>query len=221
MPCRPEARAPTGKTRWREINVGMLECRGPQLLHLRLAWVNGSCEVLFQVEIPPSPNTSMCLLTWGPKCTLWLDHISAEAATISHDCFQYINFFRFDRRFPPSVETIASLPGFGMAPEEPLSYSVGPNIGTRRAKPWGSGCVSTRSSRRDASDCRPAPARECSLQPHCPAERVSAWWSRGLSGHDPKLGRGGGKKGAGAPGHGRPCRGLGGFFGGWGRRCTR
>jgi hypothetical protein len=32
-------------------------------------------------------------------------------------------------------ETIASLPGFGMAPEEPLLYSWGPNIGTRRATP--------------------------------------------------------------------------------------
>ena len=42
--------------------------------------------------------------------------------------------------FPPpenrvKYETIASLPGFGMAPEEPLLYSWGPNIGTRRATP--------------------------------------------------------------------------------------
>jgi len=27
------------------------------LLHLRLAWVNGSCEALFQVQLQPSPNT--------------------------------------------------------------------------------------------------------------------------------------------------------------------
>ncbi len=32
-------------------------------------------------------------------------------------------------------ETIASLPGFGLAPEELLLYSWGPNIGTRRATP--------------------------------------------------------------------------------------
>jgi hypothetical protein len=35
---------------------------------------------------------------------------------------------------PLFFETIASLPGFGMAPEEPLSYTLGTNIGTRRAK---------------------------------------------------------------------------------------
>ena len=27
------------------------------LLHLRLAWVNGSFEALFQVQLQPSPNT--------------------------------------------------------------------------------------------------------------------------------------------------------------------
>jgi hypothetical protein len=32
-------------------------------------------------------------------------------------------------------ETIASLPGFGMAPEGHLSYSFGPNIRTGRTKP--------------------------------------------------------------------------------------
>src|SRR2546426_9089303 len=32
-------------------------------------------------------------------------------------------------------ETIASLPGFGMAPEGHLSYSSGPNIRARRTKP--------------------------------------------------------------------------------------
>src|SRR6266702_4802083 len=33
------------------------------------------------------------------------------------------------------IETIASLPGFGMAPEGHLSYSFGPNIRTGRTKP--------------------------------------------------------------------------------------
>jgi hypothetical protein len=33
------------------------------------------------------------------------------------------------------LETIVSLPGFGMAPEGHLSYSSGPNIRARRTKP--------------------------------------------------------------------------------------
>src|SRR5437667_10059184 len=33
------------------------------------------------------------------------------------------------------IETIASLPGFGMAPEGQLSYSAGPNVRARRTKP--------------------------------------------------------------------------------------
>src|SRR5258705_3000226 len=33
-------------------------------------------------------------------------------------------------------ETIASLPGFGMAPEGHLSYSAGPNIRAGRTKPY-------------------------------------------------------------------------------------
>src|SRR6266481_3613040 len=38
-------------------------------------------------------------------------------------------------RNTPFFETIASLPGFGMAPEGHLSYSFGPNIRTGRTKP--------------------------------------------------------------------------------------
>src|SRR2546425_13196539 len=44
---------------------------------------------------------------------------------------------RLSSRFTcwPEIETIASLPGFGMAPEGHLSYSAGPNMRARRIKP--------------------------------------------------------------------------------------
>ena len=35
---------------------------------------------------------------------------------------------------PEKIETIASLPGFDMAPEQPFSYPLSSTIGTRRAK---------------------------------------------------------------------------------------
>ncbi len=45
----------------------------------------------------------------------------------------FAHFFGFYN--PKQLETIASLPGFIMAFEEHVSYSLGPNIRTREAKP--------------------------------------------------------------------------------------
>ena len=39
------------------------------------------------------------------------------------------------RIFNRNMETIAKMPGFGMASEGPLSYSFGPNLHARRTKP--------------------------------------------------------------------------------------
>src|SRR4029453_16884671 len=59
-------------------------------------------------------------------------------------------------------ETIASLPGFGMAPEGHLSYSFGPNIRTGRTKP----CLV-----RVGID--PIPPKELRLLPTCHPQKSS------------------------------------------------
>ena len=69
-----------------------------------------------------------------------------------------------------------------MAPAGPLSYSRGLTCEHGGHSHVRSGCLSTRSYRRDHRDCRPAPARDCSLQPQGEAERVSALWSWGVAG---------------------------------------
>ena len=52
--------------------------------------------------------------------------------TDRNDAPQYpidaITLLKTDHRKVKNLETIASLPGFGMAPEDHLSYSAGPNI---------------------------------------------------------------------------------------------
>src|SRR5678816_3711950 len=61
----------------------------------------------------------------------------------------------------PSLETIASLPGFMLAFKEPVAYCrvwVPTDEQGRQSYAW-SGCLSIRSHRRDYGDCRPAPAR--------------------------------------------------------------
>ena len=59
------------------------------------------------------------------------------------------------------IETIASLPGFTLAFEEPVAYCrvwVPTDEQGRQSYAW-SGCLSIRSHRRDYCDCRPTPAR--------------------------------------------------------------
>src|SRR5215470_5915752 len=59
------------------------------------------------------------------------------------------------------IDSIASLPGFMMAFEEPVLYRIvwAPTFEQGRQSDAWSGCVSTRSHRRDDRDCRPATAR--------------------------------------------------------------
>jgi len=43
--------------RFKGVGMRWSEAGFNHLLHLRLAWVNGSFEALFQVQLQPSPNT--------------------------------------------------------------------------------------------------------------------------------------------------------------------
>src|SRR5438552_14827216 len=75
-------------------------------------------------------------------------------------------FTKTSEEFAPhylaEIETIASLPGFGMAPEGHLSYSFGPNIRTGRTKPC---------SVRVCID--PIPPKELLRLPTCHRQRAS------------------------------------------------
>src|SRR6516162_6484504 len=64
-----------------------------------------------------------------------------------------------------TIETIASLPGFGIVPEEHLSYSSGPNMRARRTKPCSVRGRIDPIPAKGLHHCRPAPARDCALQP--------------------------------------------------------
>src|SRR5438132_37903 len=61
--------------------------------------------------------------------------LQSSRSTLSRGSF--LSFLAFKEGMLSTLisETIASLPGFGMAPEGHLSYSFGPNIRTGRTKP--------------------------------------------------------------------------------------
>src|SRR5881296_2482391 len=48
---------------------------------------------------------------------------------------EFSDEFEQIRKKPGFLETIAKMPGFGMASEGPLAYSFGPNLHARRTKP--------------------------------------------------------------------------------------